>query len=92
MEGRANFNLSETAPSAYVMKATQYPFLLTPSVRTCGKVWVYILGFSADQFSQNDDPDVGNKVYLVGASGSEYSCIVHLDGCTETQVQCYTPA
>ncbi|XP_053372863.1 fibrocystin-L-like [Mercenaria mercenaria] len=50
-----------------------------------------LAGFSADQFSQNDDPNVGNKVYLVGESGSEFSCTVHKDGCTESQVMCYTP-
>ncbi|KAH3704530.1 hypothetical protein DPMN_079586 [Dreissena polymorpha] len=47
--------------------------------------------FSVNQFSQNDDPDVGNRVYLVSESGSERTCAVHKDGCTETQVMCYTP-
>jgi hypothetical protein len=49
------------------------------------------VGFSADQFSQNDDPNVGNKVFLVSESDAEYSCAVHKDGCTETQIMCYTP-
>lgn len=53
--------------------------------------FIFVLGFSADQFSQNDDPNVGNKVFLVGESGSEVSCPVHKDGSTETQVMCYTP-
>ncbi|XP_060552902.1 uncharacterized protein LOC132714142, partial [Ruditapes philippinarum] len=55
------------------------------------RLTIYGGGFSADQFSQNDDPNVGNRVYLVGESGTEFSCIVHKDGCTETQIMCYTP-
>jgi hypothetical protein len=51
----------------------------------------FFVGFSADQFSQNDDPNVGNKVFLVSESDAEYSCAVHKDGCTETQIMCYTP-
>ncbi|KAL4228989.1 Fibrocystin-L [Mactra antiquata] len=48
-------------------------------------------GFSADQFSQSDDPNVGNYVYLQSASGQQYECATHKDGTTETQIMCYTP-
>ena len=43
------------------------------------------------QFSQNDDPNTGNFVYLVSESGLRVSCPVHKDGSTEDQVMCYTP-
>ena len=43
------------------------------------------------QFSQNDDPNTGNFVYLVSESGSRVSCPVHKDGSTKDQVMCYTP-
>ena len=51
----------------------------------------HVSGFSADQFSQNDDPDSGNFVYLVSESGSEETCVVHMDVSTEDQIICYTP-
>ena len=38
------------------------------------------------QFSQNDDPNTGNFVYLVSESGSRVSCPVRKDGSTEDQV------
>lgn len=50
------------------------------------------LGFSGDQFSQNNDPMKGDKVYLKSATGMEYECRIHKDGCTKKQIQCYTPA
>ena len=53
--------------------------------------FIFASGFSADQFSQNDDPNSGNRAYLVGESGSEYSCPVHKDDSTEVQIVCYTP-
>ncbi|XP_045210443.2 fibrocystin-L-like isoform X2 [Mercenaria mercenaria] len=57
-----------------------------------GETTLTIYGdFSADQFSQNDDPNVGNKVYFVSESDREYQCPVFPDGCTETQLVCYTP-
>ena len=43
------------------------------------------------QFSQNDDSNSGNFVYLVSESGSRVSCPVHKDGSTEDQVISYTP-
>lgn len=55
------------------------------------RLTIYGSGFSANQFSQNDDPNTGNKVYLVSSSGSEYECPVHKDGTTEIQIMCYTP-
>ena len=57
-----------------------------------GKMYdIYFLGFSGDQFSQNDDPNTGNFVYLVSESGSRVTCNVLRDGTTEDQIMCYTP-
>ncbi|WAR05573.1 PKHL1-like protein, partial [Mya arenaria] len=48
--------------------------------------------FSGNQFTQDDDPDVGNRVYLVSESGSELVCPVHRDQSTKLQIICYTPS
>jgi hypothetical protein len=51
-----------------------------------------LIGFPSDQLnSQDDNPNVGTKVYFVSESGREYSCRLFPDGCVETIITCYTP-
>ncbi|XP_045208899.2 fibrocystin-L-like [Mercenaria mercenaria] len=47
-------------------------------------------GFSKNQFSLSDDPNVGNRVYLVSNAGSQYSCPVIKESSSESVIVCYT--
>ncbi|KAJ8316166.1 hypothetical protein KUTeg_006180, partial [Tegillarca granosa] len=45
--------------------------------------------FAKDQFNFGSNTNVGNSVVLYSGTQT-YPCTIHKDGCTETQIMCYT--
>ncbi|XP_053372850.1 fibrocystin-L-like [Mercenaria mercenaria] len=49
-------------------------------------------GFSTNKFSLDDNPYVGNRVYLVSNTGRQYYCPVINERCSGSVIVCYTPS
>ncbi|CAD5116834.1 DgyrCDS5681 [Dimorphilus gyrociliatus] len=54
------------------------------------RITIFGKGFSQDRFNFGANREsLGNKVTLISAVGS-HTCDIHIDGCTEFQITCYT--